>query len=57
MTSTLGTVAAGWTLAAVGDFTGNGFSDVLWDDNGSYFLWETSATGVSAVDPVTLPRL
>jgi hypothetical protein len=55
MTSTLGTVAAGWTLAAVGDFTGNGFSDLLRNDNGSYFLWETSAAGVSKVDPISIP--
>jgi hypothetical protein len=55
MTSTLGTVAAGWTLAAVGDFTGNGYSDLLWDDDGSYYLWVMSSAGVAKVSSITLP--
>ena len=38
-------VASGWTLAATGDFTGNGMDDLLWFNNGTFTIWDSTGNG------------
>ena len=40
-----GSVGATWSIAGIGDFDGNGFSDVLWrDTSGNVAIWLLSTT-------------
>jgi hypothetical protein len=44
---------ATWTLAGVGDFNGDGQSDLLWTDtSGNYSIWFMSGTSVQSTAPV-----
>jgi hypothetical protein len=54
----LGAVPAAWTIAQIGDYNGDGVSDVLWrDNNGNTVVWFLSGTGtLSSAAPVgTVP--
>ena len=43
----LGTVSTDWTIVRVGDFSGNGRSDILWrHSTGTVYLWALDGVNV-----------
>ena len=47
-----GAMPEGWSLGAMGDFAGNGVSDILWTpttSGGTAYLWMTTPTGETGV--------
>jgi hypothetical protein len=52
----LGTVATSWTIQGVGDFSGDGFSDILWQNtDGAVSLWFTTPGGGYTSQDFTAP--
>jgi hypothetical protein len=49
--SMLGNLPSNWTLAGVGDFNGDGFTDVLWRDatDGAAAIWFLNGTAMDSV--------
>jgi len=49
--SMLGNVPSNWTLAGVGDFNGDGFTDILWRDatDGAVAIWFLNGTAMDSV--------
>jgi hypothetical protein len=46
-TSGLGNVSSTWSVVGVGDFNGDGMSDILWrDSSGNLAIWEMNGTTV-----------
>jgi Alpha/beta hydrolase domain/FG-GAP-like repeat len=47
----LGNVPSNWTLAGVGDFNGDGFTDILWRDatDGAVAIWFLNGTAMDSV--------
>ena len=42
-------MVSGWNVAGVGDFDGNGKSDILWTDgNGNYAIWFMNGATVTS---------
>ena len=53
----LGNVPTSWTIAEVGDFNGDGYSDILWrNTNGDVAIWFMNGTRVvSSPDFINVP--
>jgi hypothetical protein len=41
----VGSVGVGWSLAGVGDFNGDGETDLLWQNGASFSEWQSSGAG------------
>jgi peptidyl-Asp metalloendopeptidase len=53
----VGNQTTDWQVAAIGDYNGDGYSDILWRNplNGANSIWEMNASGGhSIVNPGTL---
>ena len=46
---------ASWSVAGIGDFSGNGATDILWrNQNGSLVDWGMNGSQIASVDEITL---
>jgi hypothetical protein len=53
---TIGSPGTGWTYEGIGDFTGTGNNDILFQNtSGSYELWQVSGTQIELSDNIGSP--
>ena len=41
----VGSVGPGWTLAGVGDFSGDGKADLMWQNGSTFTEWQSNGNG------------